>query len=75
MDIAGAQGIFLPGVLVLNFINSSCTFACSYIPVWKFKPVRTCKRKHAENGKISREKTVENNIIYAIALRFQVIEI
>jgi len=33
------------------------------------------QKKYAENGKISREKTVENNKIYAIALRFQVIEI
>jgi len=38
---------------MLNFTNSRCTFACSYIPVWKFKLVWTWKRKYAENEKIS----------------------
>jgi len=27
-----------------------------FIPVWKIKPVWTCKRKYAENGKFSRVK-------------------
>ena len=66
--------MFFPGVLVLNFINSSWTFACSYL----FERSNRCehaKGNMQKTGNFHLKKTEKNNKIYAITLRLQVIQI
>ena len=59
---------------MLNFINSSWTFACSYL----FERSNRCehaKGNMQKTGNFHLKKTEKNNKIYAITLRLQVIQI
>ena len=65
---------FFPGALAVNFINSSWTFACSYL----FERSNRCehaKGNMQKTGNFHLKKTEKNNKIWAITLRLQVIEI
>jgi len=54
--------MFFPGVLVLNFINSSLTFACAYL----FERSNWCehaKENMQKTGNFHVKKTEKNNKI------------